>query len=393
MSLRDPRGTTRRKQGGGLGWLGALMGAGNITGGEFVPPETMEVAGPTPTGEPLRPQVIGKPGFTRPQVQHPTLDAIFNRGRGGMLATQMDARQQELLFQAQMQEQIAQLANSGAIDTEMLRGHNRLQEVKEGGNQSIRTGDAGMLNKLGLLSSAGGEYGNRIQPKLLTQQENEANTIAGFTGTPEGQELARKNYSGRMLQPVADNIAKTSFQVQPNNLLYQALGPDGQQPGNPYITPGLQSTETLEMVGGWVDPKTGMRIGGQPKSTTSYNQRPAYSPIEIAKREDEIRKRIAQAELTNKPSNNHPIYLNTDAPAVGNPNTPLPQLQPKPAESPNTALIPQAGRMAMQAGQMGIEQLLQGLSLPPNSPAAQMIRLLFNSNYKKQPSANILPAE
>jgi hypothetical protein len=378
MSLREPRGTVRRKQGGG-GWLGAILGGG-ITGGDFVPPEIIEPAGPTPTGEPLRPQVTGKPSFTRPQAQNPTLDAIFNRGQNSYLAAQMNAAQQQALFNAAMQEQIAQLANTGAIDVAQLQGQNRLGEIKESGNVAIKTGDAKVLQDQGLPSSMLQQWTQGPAANILKQRENESGTLANFTGTDKGRSLMEQNYTGRMQAPMAENMAKTSHTISPGNLLYQGMGADGTQPGNPYITPGLIPKETVEMVGGITDPKTGQVFGAQPKSTTSYEQKPAYSPMDIQRKEEEIRRRIAEAELTNKPN--------------GNPSIPV--VQPKPSGPPIPKNVNQLGSWLMNQqppAQAPVAQTDEEFALQVMQEEERKRKRALMQQLIGRPAPMMLPAE
>lgn len=242
MPQRQPRG-----QGNGrasLG-LGKYLGGASVEDGSFEELPSVEVQrpqGPTLTGESLPPEFKFSAGKYKAAKPKSGFMDFLSGGEGSRAASAQNANAQltmqqiaaaQAIQQVQTEAEFARtgMQNSGRLQEQQLQNEGQLANTRLGGrfglmqnNQASRNriheGDAGMLNKSGLPSSALGEYSNRVVPHMITRAEVESANAEGFAQSPQGYGSQEANYNAVLRAPQAENYAKTRTAIQPNEQMF-----------------------------------------------------------------------------------------------------------------------------------------------------------------------------
>lgn len=355
---RTSRGSkTQAKQTGHsniLGGASSATGIGNgiagISGGQYSPAGTG--AGPNEDGSagvPIQASV------SPVQVNHPVLDAIFNRGQGSQFANQanLGIAMQQLTGQQGLDK--TSLENKGRLENTGLEGQNQqantkligqnalntiIQEAKEGRLTHQRASDLAVLAQKGLTSSGQEDYEGVVQPRNIENMSKQA-TGEGLLGdiknnylnTPAGKANAETGIGAELTSPAAKNQALTKMVLGPGefgNAASIPLGTDRNGFGG--SAGGIKKVSSQTR-----DPNNPLSLTTTDTETRVPGSKGFMQPPPVSDSGDDY----SNFMRSKAPSNVNPALQNSPAPSINqlgiSPSDPtIPQGQPIMGPSPLT---------------------------------------------------------
>lgn len=395
MAYNNPRTqVSAKKKSSGLGsMLGGLLGAGSMTGG-FSPataetpafePDSYDaaVAGTNNARGGTVPQgVSAKPASFSPYtLEHPVLDAIFNRGAGAAQANGYNAQMGLMQFQNENSNQQAELNRQIEIKKQELADKAAGDRIGLTGDETRKSygfnSDVNQASSKGVSSHGMQNLFDVTDRPNISTAGNIAQARAGNSATPEASNLIANAQNAEWVMPVAQVQRMSNTELPQNGAVMQQ--DYGMGYGNKMMS-GPQQYQTTEMMGG-IPTNIGGRtvnVGAKPEVTTKRTQ-PVITDLDAqkAEKEDTIMRALA-ANMQRATAGNSSVAPSN--PAMANNPSGFP-VSAKPA---NSAMLPQLRDSLNQWGEGAVDYMNP---MKDDSAIVDIIRKLFNSNFKGTPSA------